>query len=200
MSLDFYYSIDVETDGPIPGEYSMLSFGIVEIGSLYKTTYNITPAEDRKRLYCELKPISDKFDKEALRVNGLDRGRLIFNGLTPAAAMTKLVGFILNTTPFGATPIMVAYPGSFDWMWVHWYLMKYFGQSPFGHSGCLDLKSVYATKAKQAMSDVSRHNLHPAVSPKSPHTHNALDDALNQAELAANLFLWSPNEEKAGAK
>lgn len=30
--MDLYFSADVETDGPIPGPYSMLSFGIVFAG------------------------------------------------------------------------------------------------------------------------------------------------------------------------
>ncbi|HJF13296.1 MAG TPA: hypothetical protein K8V32_00635 [Enteractinococcus helveticum] len=28
-------------------------------------------------------------------------------------------------------PVMAAYPLSYDWMWVYWYLMRYAGTSPF---------------------------------------------------------------------
>lgn len=31
--VDVYFSVDVETDGPIPGPYSMLSFGLVVAGT-----------------------------------------------------------------------------------------------------------------------------------------------------------------------
>ena len=27
-------------------------------------------------------------------------------------------------------PVMAAYPLSYDWMWVYWYLMRYAGTSP----------------------------------------------------------------------
>jgi hypothetical protein len=32
-NVDSYFSADVETDGPIPGPYSMLSFALVYAGS-----------------------------------------------------------------------------------------------------------------------------------------------------------------------
>jgi hypothetical protein len=34
--IDAYFSADVETDGPIPGPFSMLSFAIVYAGSFKK--------------------------------------------------------------------------------------------------------------------------------------------------------------------
>jgi hypothetical protein len=37
--IDAYFSADVETDGPIPGPYSMLSFALVYAGSFDGSTY-----------------------------------------------------------------------------------------------------------------------------------------------------------------
>src|SRR6185437_9558285 len=37
--VDAYFSADVETDGPIPGEYSMLSFALVFAGTFDGVTY-----------------------------------------------------------------------------------------------------------------------------------------------------------------
>ena len=59
-----FVMVDVETDGPIPGEYSMISFGAVVVEpSLSKTFLGL------------LKPISEKFYEEALSISGCARSR-----------------------------------------------------------------------------------------------------------------------------
>ena len=62
---DLYFSADVETDGPIPGPYSILSFAIVYAGSF--DGHNFTrPQSYDEVFFPELKPISHSFEKEAL--------------------------------------------------------------------------------------------------------------------------------------
>jgi hypothetical protein len=77
--VDVYFSADVETDGPIPGPYSILSFALVFAGRFDGCRFERPRAFDLT-FYRELKPISESFDAEALRVNGLDRERLISGG------------------------------------------------------------------------------------------------------------------------
>src|SRR5260370_61597 len=86
--VDAYFSADVETDGPIPGPYSILSFAIVYAGSFNGSNFQ-RPANYELQLYKELQPISTDFVPEALRVNGLDRGRLCLEGEQPDQAMTE---------------------------------------------------------------------------------------------------------------
>ena len=74
--LDVYFSADVETDGPIPGPYSILSFALVVAGTFDGVQFT-PPPNYGQSFYRELKPISDDFQIEALRVNGLDRDRLL---------------------------------------------------------------------------------------------------------------------------
>src|SRR5579872_226718 len=85
-STDAYFSADVETDGPIPGPYSMLSFALVYAGSFDGKQFR-RPKNLRENFYRELKPISKNFQAEALRVNGLDRDRLCREGETPEQAI-----------------------------------------------------------------------------------------------------------------
>src|SRR5579862_4504441 len=73
--VDAYFSADVETDGPIPGPFSILSFALVYAGSFDGQRFE-RPDNYETRFYKELKPISEDFEPEALRVNGLDRARL----------------------------------------------------------------------------------------------------------------------------
>ena len=62
---DIYFSADVESDGPIPGPYSMLSFALVPAGRMDGSRYT-APSSYEDRFYVELKPISDQFEAAAL--------------------------------------------------------------------------------------------------------------------------------------
>jgi hypothetical protein len=79
---DAYFSADVETDGPIPGPFSILSFALVYAGAFDGIRFR-RPEDYRSTFYRELRPISDTFDAEALQVNGLDRSRLCIEGDAP---------------------------------------------------------------------------------------------------------------------
>ncbi|RKS67696.1 hypothetical protein BZB76_6821, partial [Actinomadura pelletieri DSM 43383] len=49
-----------------------------------------------------------------------------------------------------ASPVLVAYPLGYDWMFLYWYWMRFTDTgSPFGHSRHLDLKSLYAAKGRR---------------------------------------------------
>src|SRR5208282_2279165 len=85
---DVYFSADVETDGPIPGPFSMLSFGLVLAGTFDGKIFK-RPIDYCETFYRELQPVSNDFQIEALRVNGLDRDRLVREGILPATAMTE---------------------------------------------------------------------------------------------------------------
>jgi len=86
--LDVYFSADVETDGPIPGPFSILSFALVFAGTFDGQRFT-APQNYRQSFYRELRPISGDFQPEALRVNGLDRNRLLMEGERPETAMTE---------------------------------------------------------------------------------------------------------------
>lgn len=181
---DAYISVDVETDGPIPGPYSMLSIGMAYCGRFDGRFMELTP-KPTETFYAELKPISEQFEYEALHVNGLDRNRLKEEGEEPSAVMQKASNWI-DEVSGDSRPIFVAYPASFDWLWTHWYFTRFTELgSPFGHSGCFDLKTAIAVKGRVPLSRASKSQLPIALRSDFPHTHNALDDALEQA----NIFL-----------
>ncbi|WP_234323647.1 3'-5' exoribonuclease domain-containing protein [Streptomyces sp. NRRL F-2580] len=92
----------------------------------------------------------------------------------------------------GAQPVMCGYPAPFDWTFLYWYLMRFGGNSPFGHSGCLDMKTLYATKARVPLRAAVKGRMPRELLSWRRHTHHALDDAIEQAELMSNLMLWTP--------
>ena len=193
---DIYFSADVETDGPIPGPYSMLSFALVYAGSFDGKHFD-HPDSFERSLYLELKPISDMFQPEALRVNGLDRERLVKEGITPRDAMAQARRWIHEIAGLG-NPVVVSYPLSFDWTWLYWYFIQFSTEgSPFAHSRCFDIKTAFAIKAGLPVSQASRSRLLPCLRSSRIHTHNALDDAIEQAEIFIKLFLWDADCERA---
>jgi hypothetical protein len=189
-AVDAYFSADVETDGPIPGPFSMLSFALVYAGS-YDGERFVRPENYSHSFYRELRPISDTFQEEALRINHLDRDRLCREGEEPQIAMKD--AFIWVTEVAGAAkPVLVAYPLSFDWTWLYWYFVRYSAMgSPFEYSRCFDIKTAFAVKAGLPISEAGRSKLNHTLIPNRPHTHHALDDAIEQAEIFANVFDWN---------
>jgi hypothetical protein len=187
--VDFYFSADVETDGPIPGPYSMLSFAIVAIGASDGKTlsYNTGGAEV---FYRELTPISDKFQIEALAVNGLDRDRLSKEGQHPAVAMKEAFQWVKQVSRSNS-PVLVAYPLAFDWTWLYWYFVNFceFG-SPFDYSRCYDIKTAFAVKSRLPISEAGRSRLPMHLRSAHRHTHHAVDDAIAQAEIFRSIFEW----------
>jgi len=167
---DVFVSVDVEADGPIPGDYSMISIGAVVVGRPDETFYR------------ELRPISDRFIPEALAVSGLDRDRLLREGADPAVAMRELATWLGTVSP-GRRPVFVGFNATFDWMFVTYYLVHFTGESPFGISG-LDIKAYYmGALGKRSWRDTAKGNMDPRFLSDAPHTHHALDDAREQAEV-----------------
>jgi hypothetical protein len=95
-SRDIYFSADVESDGPVPGSFSMLSFALVAVATFDGEHFvRLDPHEVAR--YWELQPISERFDPEALSINGLDRERLRREGaLDDAIEQGELFGNIFE--------------------------------------------------------------------------------------------------------
>lgn len=135
----------------------------------------------QKTFYVEVKPVTRKYVTEALEKTKLTPEYLTKNGLDPAEAMQKLDAWIARLSTLGH-PVFASF-GTFDWMWVSYYFMTYLGRNPFGING-LDIKSYYAGKFNKRWGETSKTEIAVAgFRTKTKHTHNALDDAKEQAEL-----------------
>lgn len=185
---DIYISADIEADGPIPGPYSMLAFGLAVAATFDGNSFQ--PHDpSAATFYRELRPISGEFDREALKVARLDRETLMRGGAEPAAVMREAAQWV-TAQAVGMRPVLVGYPVVFDWMFLYWYFVHFAGESPFGFSGALDMKTMYQQKAGVTLGKAGRGDLPPALTSQRPHTHNALDDAVEQADIFNQLFVW----------
>jgi len=170
-----YISVDIETSGPIPGMYSMLSFGACLVG------------RPDVSCYLEIQPISDHAVAEALAVSGLDLQKLKAVGRMPEAAMAEIRAW-LRHIPEIETPIFVGFNAGFDWSFVNWYFHTFLGENPFGFCA-LDIKSFYMGLSGCAWKETTSRQLPPEFQPSHPATHNALQDAQVQAEIFQKMLL-----------
>lgn len=187
MKRDCYISVDIEADGAIPGVFSMLSLGAAVVGRHHL-------ADDPTAcFYIELQPISARFDEAAMKVNQLDRGRLEREGAAPALAMARFEAWVCEAAS-DAKPVFVGFNATFDWMFVHWYFVHFLGRSPFGIAG-LDIKAyAMGSLGLERWSDTTKRNLDRRFLATDVHTHHALDDAREQAEIFSRLRAFTQSQ------
>lgn len=170
-----YISVDIETAGPYPGEYSMLSIGAC------------TVSEPRSTFYVEIKPVNDNATDEALLIHHLSLLRLKERGLEPSEAMARFETWLLEQTPPGQRPVFVAFNAAFDWMFITHYFHHYLGRNPFGHAA-LDVKAFYMGMAGVPWAETSMRYVSPRYLGNRDLTHHALRDALDQAEIFQKML------------
>jgi hypothetical protein len=189
-SFDVYFSADIEADGPIPGRYSMLSFGLAVAGSLSDEGFERAhPAPST--FYRELRPISDEYDRDTLEVSGLDRAALASAGAAPESAMTEAAEWVRGIAGEGQ-PVLVAYPLAYDWSFLYWYFVAFSRTgSPFGYSSAFDMKTAFSLRGARPLAQSGASWLPKSLQSTRSHHHHALEDALEQAEIFANIIEWS---------
>jgi hypothetical protein len=83
--------------------------------------------------------------------------------------------------------VFVDYPAGFDFLFVYWYLIRFVGASPFSFSA-LDLKTYAMAVLKCDYRDAVKGNMPRRWFDSFPHTHIALDDAIEQGALFCNML------------
>ena len=173
--IQAYISVDVETSGPNPATYSLLSIGACTL---------TTP---RQSFYVELKPVNDNFIPEAMAINQLSLDRLAANGLHPREAMIQFRGWLAEQPPHHVQPIFIAFNAPYDWMFVNDYFHRFLGANPFGHKA-LDIKSFYMGLEGVPWAQTSMRHVSVQYANNRPLTHNALHDAVDQANIFNNML------------
>ena len=176
---ELYISTDVETDGPIPGPNSMLSFGSAaytadkKVVSTFSANLELLPgaAGDPKTMaWWQSQPEAWEACRKDLRA--------------PEEAMPAYVQWLKG---LGGKPVFVAYPVAFDFMFVYWYLIRFAGESPFSHSA-LDIKTLAMAMMGADYRDSTKRNMPKRWFDEMPHTHVALDDAIEQGAMFCNML------------
>ncbi len=177
--MEIYVSTDVETDGPIPGPYSMLSFGSAAyladktLVATFEANLEKLPgagSDARTMSWWQQYPEAWQATRQNL--------------LSPRAAMTTYADW-LDGLP--GTPVFAGYPAAFDFLFVYWYLIRFAGRSPFAHAA-LDIRTLAMALRHQPYIESGRRTLPAEWFDDLPHTHRALDDAIEQGALLCNML------------
>ena len=177
--IEIYVSTDVEADGPIPGIYSMLSFGSAAyladktLSSTFTANLETLPGavtDPRTMKWWQGQPEAWKACRENLQ--------------SPEKAMKEYQAW-LKELP--GIPVFVGYPAAYDFLFVYWYLIRFTGESPFSHSA-LDIKTLAMALLKTDYRKATKKNMPKQWFDPLPHSHRALDDAIEQGALFCNML------------
>ena len=160
-----YFMLDVEADGPIPGDYSMVCFGAVLVVPGLGETF-----------YGRLRPISERWVPEALAVSGFSREQTLeFDD--PETVMKQFRDWVLAR---GTGRLMFASDNNgFDWQFINWYFHHFVGENPFGFSST-NLGSLYKGLVRDTFTNFKHLR-------KTAHTHDPVDDAMGNAEALLHM-------------
>lgn len=161
------FVVDVEADGPCPGEFSMVSLGAVKVEPGLSKTF-----------YGEFRPVSNKWVPEALAVSGFTREQTM-GFQDPQVTMEQFAEWVLTNNRGRA--VFVSDNNGFDWQFVNYYFHRYLDGNPFGHSS-RRISDFYAGLDRDwfATSKWKRFR-------KTKHTHNPVDDAVGNAEALMEI-------------
>lgn len=177
-----YISVDVESAGPNPSQYSLLAIGACSV---------FFP--DRN-FYIELKPVNLLFRQEALESCGFSLKKLAVEGVEPAEAMRGFETWLQEALPAGQRPVFVGFNAPFDWMFVNDYFHRFLGHNPFGHAA-IDIKSYYMGLAKVPWAETTMRFLGQRYLNQPALIHHALRDALDQGEIFRKLMLEAAGQQ-----
>ncbi len=169
MTKEIFVSVDIEASGPVPGTYSMLALGASVVG------------RSDQHFYAELRPINDASVAAAMTVVGKTLDEFRQAGREPSAIILEFAAWVRKVSENGK-PVFVGFNAAFDWAFVNWYFDTFQTENPFGVSA-LDIKSFYMGMSGCAWEQTRSSRLPNKYRSGKPHVHNALSDAIEQADI-----------------
>jgi hypothetical protein len=107
--------------------------------------------------------------------------------VSPRQAMTECKEWLESIRRWGR-PVICGAPSGFDFTFLYYYFQRELGESPVGFAS-LDLRSYAAAVLKKQYRHVGKRQ-YPAewIDEGLPHTHVALDDAIEQGCILINMI------------
>lgn len=179
MNEEWYCSVDIEADGAIPGDNSMLSLGAAAFSkegkllSTFSVNFETLPGAAQD---------NDTMKWWSNNQEAYDKTRIDLQD------PKKAVGdFLTWVNGLKGKPVFVGYPATYDFLFCYWYI-KHFGyESPFSFSA-LDIKTYAMAIMKTEYRKSTKKNMPKRWFPKDKHTHVAVDDAIEQGKLFINML------------
>ena len=160
--------VDVEADGPIPGDYSMVSFGAIIVTRKLEPTF----------FSGILKPLPQaKHDPETVKVHGITREQQS-TGKEPLMAMNEFAEWL--KTNMDRHPILWSDNNQFDGMFMAWYFHHFLGYNPLGWSS-RRIGDLYCGHTGNLFDKWKHLRI-------TQHSHNPIDDAKGNAEALLTII------------
>jgi len=177
--MEIYFSTDIEADGPIPGKYSMLSFGSAAFtadGKMIDTySANLEVLPDAKQDLGTMEWWKGQPEAWAAHRKNTRPAEVV---------MPEYVSWVKSVK---GKPVFVGYPTGFDFTFMYWYMIAFAGESPFSFSA-LDIKTMAMVVLKTEYRETAKRRFPKNWFGPSKHSHVALDDAIEQGELFCNIL------------
>ncbi len=169
-------SVDIEASGPTPSTGSLIAIGACLVND---------PAT---AIYLELRPLPGlPWSERAERVHLLPRAKLVREGLAPSVAMAQFGDWVAEASA-GYRAVFVGWNAGYDWMFTADYFERFLGRNPFGIAP-LDIKAYLMGRDRLSRwADTRRSVVAERYGEVEPLTHNALDDARQQAAFIRRLL------------
>lgn len=194
-----YIYTDVETDGPIPGEYSMLSIGSVAfspdgkvLGKFYRKLKRLKGAKQH--------PETMKFWKEHPK----DYKEATKNSEAPSKVMKDYVNWLEKMEKKNnAKSIFVSWPLAFDYQFVFWYMVKFVKKFqtgkvhpfdiPFSFNMTMDAGTMEIAQMSKEITKISEKDMAKGwakdVKELSENKgHKAIDDAMDEGKIFIKML------------
>lgn len=166
MSKNKLICVDVESDGPYMPDYSIVCFSAIIVEPTLSKTF-----------YGKMRPISDKWNSEALAISGFSREEHEkFDD--PKIVMKEFADWISDNTK--GKPIGISDNNGYDFgVCLNYYFHKFYGSNPFGWSS-RRIGDLFCGAENDMYYSWKKHRI-------TKPTHNPLDDCKGNAE--AILYL-----------
>ena len=163
-----HFVLDVESDGPCPGLYNMISFGLVSVSD---------PAAS---FLGEVAPITGDGIPEARAISGVSfEAQQAFDD--PKPVMEAAHTWLLAQTEGKRVTIWSDNP-AFDWQFWNWYSHKFIGDNPAGFSA-RRIGDLDAGRRGQPLNTNAWKKRR-----ETAHTHDPVDDARGNVEALRWIF------------
>ena len=162
MSL---FVVDVESDGGLLGDNSMVCFGVVKLTQELDTTF-----------YGKTRPLSKYYEPDALAVSGFSREEHEqFDD--PQEVMERFEKWLKENSK--GKPILISDNNGYDASWINYYFLRYIGKNPFGWSS-RRIGDLYCGMKMDMWAGWKKLRT-------TKHTHHPVDDAMGNAEALLKM-------------
>ena len=187
---EVFVSVDIEADGPIPGEYSMLSFGATAF-TLDGDPPNARFKTPCKAFYRKMNPLPGAKQHPNQMAWWATQptawAEVTTDTVEPAQAMADFKDWLLKLP---GRPVLLGFPITFDSMFIYWYYWHFNNERPLWGFQGLDIKTWTMARlgCSYSHSVKARFPRYWFKGTERQMAHRAVDDAVSQAVLFQNIF------------